>query len=67
LILHGKENRKGTGKYKYISKRKKLAEGMEAASHNEGMSVDNESSIMSSNAFSKTGEQKEVFYKLATP
>lgn len=40
---------------------------MEAASHNEGMSVDNESSIMSSNAFSKTGEQKEVFYKLATP
>ena len=62
-----RRRRKGAGKHKYVSKRMKLGEGSEAKSHHDYMSVDNESSIVSSYAISRAGDQKEPQYKLATP
>lgn len=54
-------------KYSYTSKRKKINESSELKVITELNSIDNESSMISSYAASKVGEQKEVFYKLASP
>ena len=45
----------------------KINEGSELKIITELNSADNESSVISSYAASKTGEQREVYYKLATP
>ena len=54
-------------KYSYSSKRRKINDSTDLKIVNEMNSVDNESSVISSYAASKAGEQKEVYYKLATP
>jgi hypothetical protein len=52
---------------KSIHKRRKLGEASESKSNNELVSVDNESSVMSSNAIVRNQEQKEICYKLSQP
>lgn len=51
----------------YKNKRQKITDSNELKLTNEHVSMDNESSMLSSNGLSKGGENKKVYYKLANP
>lgn len=58
-----KRKRRAQGKSKYVSKRRKTGENSESKSAYDMVSVNAESSVMSS----KAEEVKEIMYKLANP
>jgi len=62
-----KRRSQNSSKQRIKAKRQKITEFTEAKIGNEFASIDNESSVISSNAYSKVGETKEVYYKLANP
>ena len=60
---HNNQNMKNVIK----NKRRKITDSSEIKLINEHASIDNESSMISSNAVSKVKNQKKVYYKLASP
>lgn len=58
------KRRRRTPKTHFPSKRKKVGELSEVEMRREFSGIDNESSVMSSNAISRTSENKEPLYKV---